>query len=80
MTVGIGNADPPRDREIVNLTAGEPLLPGLDRRKRIGDEQRLRNRSVEFASAPTAADRGAPDDADCRRRARPRGVHRFARA
>ena len=28
MTVGIGNADPPRDREIVNLTAGEPLLPG----------------------------------------------------
>jgi len=28
MTVGIGSADPPRDREIVNLTAGEPLLPG----------------------------------------------------
>jgi uncharacterized membrane protein len=28
MTVGIGNPDPPRDREIVNLTAGEPLLPG----------------------------------------------------
>ncbi len=28
MTVGIGNASPPRDREIVNLTAGEPLLPG----------------------------------------------------
>jgi uncharacterized membrane protein len=27
-TVGIGNANPPRDREIVNLTAGEPLLPG----------------------------------------------------
>jgi uncharacterized membrane protein len=27
-TVGIGNADTPRDREIVNLTAGEPLLPG----------------------------------------------------
>lgn len=26
MTVGIGNA--PRDRELVNLTAGEPLLPG----------------------------------------------------
>ena len=28
MTVGIGNPDAPRDREIVNLTAGEPLLPG----------------------------------------------------
>jgi hypothetical protein len=28
MTVGIGNADLPRDREVVNLTAGEPLLPG----------------------------------------------------
>jgi uncharacterized membrane protein len=28
MTVGIGNAGAPRDREIVNLTAGEPLLPG----------------------------------------------------
>ena len=28
MTVGIGNADMPRDREVVNLTAGEPLLPG----------------------------------------------------
>src|SRR5690349_18568528 len=27
-TVGIGSADAPRDREIVNLTAGEPLLPG----------------------------------------------------
>ncbi|MBY0495283.1 MAG: glutamine amidotransferase [Cyanobacteria bacterium] len=27
-TVGIGNPDAPRDREIVNLTAGEPLLPG----------------------------------------------------
>jgi uncharacterized membrane protein len=28
MTVGIGNAAMPRDREVVNLTAGEPLLPG----------------------------------------------------
>jgi uncharacterized membrane protein len=28
MTVGIGNADPPRDHEVVNLTAGEPLLRG----------------------------------------------------
>lgn len=28
MTVGIGNVHAPRDREIVNLTAGEPLLPG----------------------------------------------------
>ena len=28
MTVGIGNAGAPRDREVVNLTAGEPLLPG----------------------------------------------------
>jgi uncharacterized membrane protein len=28
MTVGIGSAEAPRDREIVNLTAGEPLLPG----------------------------------------------------
>ena len=28
MTVGIGDADAPRDREVVNLTAGEPLLPG----------------------------------------------------
>lgn len=28
MTVGIGNASALRDREIVNLTAGEPLLPG----------------------------------------------------
>lgn len=27
-TVGIGSPDAPRDREIVNLTAGEPLLPG----------------------------------------------------
>ena len=27
-TVGIGNASAPRDREVVNLTAGEPLLPG----------------------------------------------------
>ncbi|MEO7133204.1 MAG: hypothetical protein ABI024_03195 [Vicinamibacterales bacterium] len=27
-TVGIGNSDAPRDREVVNLTAGEPLLPG----------------------------------------------------
>ena len=27
-TVGIGNAEAPRDREVVNLTAGEPLLPG----------------------------------------------------
>jgi uncharacterized membrane protein len=27
-TVGIGNPSAPRDREIVNLTAGEPLLPG----------------------------------------------------
>jgi uncharacterized membrane protein len=27
-TVGIGSAAPPRDREVVNLTAGEPLLPG----------------------------------------------------
>jgi uncharacterized membrane protein len=27
-TVGIGNAAMPRDREVVNLTAGEPLLPG----------------------------------------------------
>lgn len=26
--VGIGNASAPRDREVVNLTAGEPLLPG----------------------------------------------------
>ena len=28
MTVGVGNAAMPRDREVVNLTAGEPLLPG----------------------------------------------------
>src|SRR6185503_15244007 len=28
MTVGIGNSSMPRDREVVNLTAGEPLLPG----------------------------------------------------
>lgn len=28
MTVGIGNPAMPRDREVVNLTAGEPLLPG----------------------------------------------------
>ncbi|MEO7156763.1 MAG: glutamine amidotransferase [Vicinamibacterales bacterium] len=28
MTVGIGSPDAPRDREIVNLTVGEPLLPG----------------------------------------------------
>jgi uncharacterized membrane protein len=28
MTVGIGDPDAPRDREVVNLTAGEPLLPG----------------------------------------------------
>jgi uncharacterized membrane protein len=28
MTVGIGSPSAPRDREIVNLTAGEPLLPG----------------------------------------------------
>lgn len=28
LTVGIGSAETPRDREIVNLTAGEPLLPG----------------------------------------------------
>lgn len=28
MTVGIGSPGMPRDREIVNLTAGEPLLPG----------------------------------------------------
>ena len=28
MTVGIGNSAMPRDREVVNLTAGEPLLPG----------------------------------------------------
>lgn len=28
LTVGIGSAATPRDREIVNLTAGEPLLPG----------------------------------------------------
>jgi uncharacterized membrane protein len=28
MTVGIGTAAAPRDREILNLTAGEPLLPG----------------------------------------------------
>ena len=28
MTVGIGNPSLPRDREVVNLTAGEPLLPG----------------------------------------------------
>jgi uncharacterized membrane protein len=27
-TVGIGSTDLPRDREVVNLTAGEPLLPG----------------------------------------------------
>ena len=27
-TVGIGSPNAPRDREIVNLTAGEPLLPG----------------------------------------------------
>ena len=27
-TVGIGSSDAPRDREVVNLTAGEPLLPG----------------------------------------------------
>jgi uncharacterized membrane protein len=27
-TVGIGNPLTPRDREVVNLTAGEPLLPG----------------------------------------------------
>jgi uncharacterized membrane protein len=27
-TVGIGNPATPRDREVVNLTAGEPLLPG----------------------------------------------------
>jgi uncharacterized membrane protein len=27
-TVGIGSAAAPRDREVVNLTAGEPLLPG----------------------------------------------------
>ncbi|MEZ5288000.1 MAG: glutamine amidotransferase [Vicinamibacterales bacterium] len=26
-TVGTGSADPPRDREVVNLTAGEALLP-----------------------------------------------------
>lgn len=28
MTVGIGSPEMPRDREVVNLTAGEPLLPG----------------------------------------------------
>lgn len=28
MTVGIGSAAAPRDREVVNLTAGDPLLPG----------------------------------------------------
>ena len=28
MTIGIGSAAAPRDREVVNLTAGEPLLPG----------------------------------------------------
>lgn len=28
LAVGIGNAAMPRDREVVNLTAGEPLLPG----------------------------------------------------
>ena len=28
MTVGIGNPSMPRDREVVNLTAGEPLLSG----------------------------------------------------
>jgi uncharacterized membrane protein len=28
MTVGIGSPEAPRDREVVNLTAGEPLLPG----------------------------------------------------
>ena len=28
MTIGVGRATAPRDREIVNLTAGEPLLPG----------------------------------------------------
>jgi uncharacterized membrane protein len=27
-TIGIGDPSPPRDRELVNLTAGEPLLPG----------------------------------------------------
>ncbi len=27
-TVGIGSSEAPRDREVVNLTAGEPLLPG----------------------------------------------------
>src|SRR5207342_3652219 len=28
MTVGIGSPQLTRDREVVNLTAGEPLLPG----------------------------------------------------
>jgi len=28
LAVGIGSAETPRDREIVNLTVGEPLLPG----------------------------------------------------
>ncbi|MEP6782393.1 MAG: glutamine amidotransferase [Acidobacteriota bacterium] len=28
LTVGIGDPGMPRDREVVNLTAGEPLLPG----------------------------------------------------
>jgi uncharacterized membrane protein len=28
MTVGVGDPSMPRDREVVNLTAGEPLLPG----------------------------------------------------
>lgn len=28
LAVGIGSAEPPRDREVSNLTAGEPLLPG----------------------------------------------------
>ncbi|HYE87711.1 MAG TPA: glutamine amidotransferase [Vicinamibacterales bacterium] len=27
-TIGVGNPDSPRDREVVNLTAGEALLPG----------------------------------------------------
>jgi uncharacterized membrane protein len=28
LAVGVGETDGPRDREVVNLTAGEPLLPG----------------------------------------------------
>ena len=77
-TVGIGDTSPPRDREVVNLTAGEPLLPGASIDLSVSATSTgFGTRAVELRlSANGRPVEYAAGHAVGRRRARPRGVHR----